>query len=208
MLKPYMADNPIAQQQEAAHAQEQVAEQVAAVLRGEHAQFQPLIEAHQQPIFGYLYRLLNRDRDAAQDLTQTVFLKAFQGLASFDTRRPLRPWLYRIAHNEAANYLRGRSRAGEVPIEEQTLHTLHDPNGLSPEEEMTGDSERRMVLDALATLPPDYRDVLVLHFFEDKSYAEIAEIRGSNTNSVGTLIRRGKERLRTMLEGLEGQHDA
>lgn len=175
-------------------------ELIRAVLSGRGEAFGPLMERHQQPIFAYLYRMFTGDRETARDLTQSVFLKAYQNLASFDMERPFRPWLYRIAHNESANYLRSRSRKKEVGMEESLWKTLAAPPEGSPEA-MRGDEEDRLaVLHALEMLKPKYREALLLFFFEDLSYEEIAQVLDSNQGTVGTLIRRGKEKMKNLLE--------
>jgi RNA polymerase sigma-70 factor (ECF subfamily) len=176
------------------------AELIAAVVAGAQAPFQVLMERHQQAVFGYLYRLLLQDVETARDLTQSVFLKAYQHLASVERSRPFEPWLFRIAHNEAANHLRTRARRREAPLDEEATERLSDPAGVSPEETRSAAEERRAVRDALARLKPKYREVLMLHFYEEKSYEEIAEILSLSLGTVSTLIRRGKERLRALLE--------
>ena len=175
-------------------------EMIASVLSGSREQFRPLMERHQQSIFGYLYRLLNRDRDTAQDLTQTVFLKAYQSLASFDRSRPFPPWLYRIAHNEAANHLRSLSRRGETGIEDTAWGELAAPANSSPEAIQSKEDDRRMVTRALGKIKPKYREALMLYYYEEKSYEEIAEILNKNISTVGTLIRRARHQMQTILE--------
>ena len=175
-------------------------ELIRAVLSGRRDAFGPLMERHQQPIFGYLYRLLRGDRDTAQDLTQSVFLKAYQNLASFDLERPFRPWLYRIAHNESANYLRSRSRKKEVGIEESLWKSLAASPESSPEAAHGEEEDRLAVLQALEMLKPKYRQALMLFYFQDLSYEEIAQALESNLGTVGTLIRRGREKMKKLLE--------
>ena len=176
------------------------AEWITRVLAGDTAQFQPLMEAHQQPIFAYLYRLLNGNVETAQDLTQTVFLKAFQNLAGFDRSRLFRPWLYRIAHNEAANHLRGLSRRHEVAVEPATLNALGVSAGENPEQAQSRADDRERVQNALQGLPEKYREVLLLYYFEDRGYEEMAEILNKNPRTVATLLRRARQKLQALLE--------
>jgi RNA polymerase sigma-70 factor (ECF subfamily) len=175
-------------------------ELIRSVLSGHRDGFGLLMERHQQPIFAYLYRMLTGDRETARDLTQSVFLKAYQNLASFDLERPFRPWLYRIAHNESANHLRARSRKKEVGMEESLWKTLAAPPEGTPEAVRSDEEDRLAVLHALEMLKPKYREALMLFYFEDLSYEEIAQVLDSNMGTVGTLIRRGKEKMRKLLE--------
>ena len=175
------------------------AEIIQAVLSGNTGEFRFLMERHQQAIFGYLYRLLNQNTDGSQDLTQAVFLKAYQNLASFDQKRPFTPWLYRIAHNEAANHLRTRARQREVGMDEPILAGLMAPAGESPEAVQAERDDSRLVNRALERLKPKYREALQLYYFEDKSYEEIAAIMATSVGTVGTLIRRGRKQMEALL---------
>jgi RNA polymerase sigma-70 factor (ECF subfamily) len=159
------------------------------------------MERHQQAIFGYLYRLVFRDPETARDLTQSVFLKAYEHLASVDRSRPFTPWLYRIAHNEAANWMRTRRRHPEAALDPETAAGLADPADPSPESAQAGEQERALLLAALDGLQPRYRQALVLFFFEERSYEDIARILDVRLGTVGTLIHRAKERLRAALDG-------
>lgn len=175
-------------------------ELVEAVLAGNQGRFSVLMERHQNAVFGYIYRLLNQDKETARDLTQTVFLKAYQSLASFDRNRPFPPWLYRIAHNETANHLRAHSRRAESRIDDAAWGRLASTSENSPEAHQAGADNSRIVMGALGRLKPKYREALMLYYHEEKSYQEIAEILNSNISTVGTLIRRALRQMRSIME--------
>ncbi|HKI99262.1 MAG TPA: RNA polymerase sigma factor [bacterium] len=175
------------------------AELIGAVLDGRAEAYQPLVERYQQRIFAYLYRLLLRDQETARDLTQAVFLKAYQNLRDVDRARPLQPWLYRIAHNEAANLLRTRARHPEASLEPEDWARVGDPTGVTPESHLAERQEQDALHRALGGLRPQLRSALVLHYFEDRSYQEIAEILQVPLGTVGTLIHRGRKALRAVL---------
>ena len=177
---------------------------ITAALTGDPQAFRALMERHQQAIFGYLYRLVFRDPDTARDLTQSVFLKTYEHLASVDLSRPFTPWLYRIAHNEAANWMRTRQRHPESSADPEQWARMADPAGDSPEAAHAAGQERQLLLLAMDTLPQRYRDVLTLFYFEERSYEEIAQILAVRLGTVGTLIHRAKEQLRVQLEGKIG----
>lgn len=185
---------------------------IAATLAGDPGAFRVLMERYQRAIFGYLYRLLFRDAESARELTQTVFMKAYEHLASVDRERPFTPWLYRIAHNEAANWMRARERHPETGLEPEQWSRLADPAGDSPEAAQAAGEERALLLRALDSLPHRYREALVLFFFEERSYEDIAAILNVRLGTVGTLIHRAKEQLRQRLEkalaGPAGRHGA
>lgn len=180
------------------------AELIQSILASNQRDFELLVERYQQKIYSYLYRFLYQNQEAAQDVTQDVFIKVYQNLASADPNRPLQPWIYRIAHNEAANYLRKMSRKKETYLQDEQWASISGEDG---EDLVTKEDNRQLILKALDKIDTKYREVLVLYFFEDKSYQEIAEILESSTNSVGTLIRRAKKQMEKTLEGIIGRKD-
>ena len=173
------------------------AELIQSVLAGNQVDFKPLMERYQQKIFAYLYRFLYENRDAAEEVSQSVFIKVYKNLGRIDLKRPIQPWIYRIAHNEAANYLRTVSRKKESRLEDTQWDRV-----ASPEKDQNLEQEEKTVLinKALEKLKTKYREVIVLHYFEEKSYQEIAEILNTSTNSVGTLLRRGRLKLQDILK--------
>ena len=150
----------------------------------------------------YVKRLLGQHGQAAEDVVQDVFVKAYVNLNDYDQSRPLGPWLYRIAHNEAVSYLRKRGREPRLIDGEDAqliLAKLHDESafGTAP----LSDSGVQQALDGLE---PRYRDVLMLRYVEDKSYDEISDILQMPPGTVATRIRRGLEQLKLALTKWNG----
>jgi RNA polymerase sigma-70 factor (ECF subfamily) len=159
------------------------------------------MQRYQQKIFAYLFRFLYQNREAALDLTQDVFIKVYENLGSVDMTRPIQPWIYRIAHNEAANYLRTISRKKESQLEDEQWNTFSGPETV---DSMEAEDNKELILKALEKIDPKYREVLVLFFFEDRSYKEIAEILDASVNTVGTLISRAKKQMEKTLREMTG----
>lgn len=180
------------------------AELVQSVLASNKEDFAVLMKRYQQKIFAYLYRFLYQDEAAAMDLTQDVFIKVYQNLASVDTSRPIQPWIYRIAHNEAANHLRTRARKKESQLSDERWQTFSNLDDSDP---LESEANKELVLRALDMIDAKYKEVLVLFFFEELSYQEIAEILNSSTNTAGTFIRRGKQQLQKKIERIIGRKD-
>lgn len=180
------------------------AELVRSILASNNDDFKILMERYQQKIFAYLYRFLYQNEEAAMDITQDVFIKVYQNLASVDLERPLQPWIYRIAHNEAANYLRSVSRKKESQLEDDQWNSM---SGKADTNQMEEEETKKLILQTLDKIDPKYREVLVLYFFEDKSYKDIADILDSTTNTVGTFISRGKKQMEKLLGQMSGFKD-
>jgi RNA polymerase sigma-70 factor (ECF subfamily) len=168
---------------------------------GDESAFAALVEAHQSAVFGTVLRLVH-DREVAADVSNRAFFKVYEHLASFDESRPLRAWVLRIAANEALNELRTRHRdaahafgGAEAEIELEQLSGAPDPG------EIVSRGERSAAIrDAVNRLPEPQRVVVVLRYFADLAYADIAELTQQTVNNVGVILLRARERLRRDLE--------
>src|SRR5262249_10216817 len=155
----------------------------------------------QAAVYGTALRLIG-DRDAALEVANTTFFKAYRALDSVDLTRPLRPWLVRIASNEALNYLRAHGRhARQTPAGEAGEAALAGlaGSGAGPEGQALARERRAAVQRAVAALTERYREVVVLRYLHDLSYAEIAAQTGLPTSTVGVYLLRGRDQLRGRL---------
>lgn len=160
---------------------------------------------YQGKLFAYLYRLIG-DKDEAEDLLQNVFIKAYRNINSYDTNRKFSSWIYRIAHNEAVNHIKRKSLKRFISLENivSTKDKLESASEEDNAEEKWIKKETNQEVDeAIKKLPFKYRQVLVLRYFSDKSYEEISEILGKPVNTVGTLIKRAKDKLSIELDEVE-----
>ena len=182
---------------------------------GEQGGFERIIELYQDRIFNLAYRSLG-DTGAAEDLTQEVFLAAFEALARFDDRAKISTWLYRIAMNAIISHVRHTSaqkRGGT-----RRARSLDDENALEPSANRRVSGEREQLVDAdmlrgeadrevqqaLAELEPEQREVAILRDIEGLSYEDIAEITKVNVNTVRSRLHRAREALRQKLKHLIG----
>ena len=175
------------------------AELIDATIKGDQKAFQNFVEKYQKPIFSYLYRFLYQNKEAAEDITQIVFLKVYQNLNNIDGTKSIKSWIFRIAHNEAANYLRSSSRKKESLLDDEQWSKFSNPDD---QKEDISDQYGEIIQLALKKIKPKYREVIVLYYFEEKSYDEIAEILNSSTSTIGTLIRRAKQQLKKILDNM------
>lgn len=175
---------------------------VAAVLSGEREAFSELVGRHQRGVLAFAARMTG-DREAAPDIAQETFLKAFCALASFDPKFRFSTWLYRIASNCAVDHLRrrraripsrvGRDAEGETP-EAQIRASDPSPDQLLRCRELAG----RLDVEIRA-LPPQYRQLLHLRHQGQLRYDEIARATGIPIGTVKNRIFRAREILRNRL---------
>jgi RNA polymerase sigma-70 factor (ECF subfamily) len=160
---------------------------VAKARKGSVEAYNLLISRWEKRVYNYLLRLV-RDREDALDLSQDVFLKAYQNLGGLEDAARFGPWLYRIAHNEAFSLLRKRRPEGEAPPEggsEQTRPFRMMPVELS-----------LAVERALERLSDDQREAVVLKVYQGFKFEEMAEALGCPVSTV-------KSRLYTALDLLK-----
>jgi RNA polymerase sigma-70 factor, ECF subfamily len=159
--------------------------------------FNLLVSRWEKPVYNYLLRLTG-NREDALDLTQDVFLKAYQNLRKLDDPSRFAPWLYRIAHNEAYSLFRKRRPEAELPPDSREGETEPDIEvaaGASPAFpiELT-----LAVTSALNRLSPDQREAVVLKIYQGFKFEEMAEILGCPVSTI-------KSRLYTALEILKAE---
>ncbi len=157
--------------------------------------FEEIVRRHERRVYAVAFRILRR-HDAADDVAQEAFVRAWRNLADFDLGRPFAPWICRIAANLAVNEVRSpRAR-------EEGLPQGHDetPAGAPGPLEGVLDAEARRVLDAaVAGLPLEQRAVFTLRVYEEQSYKEIAEGLGISPGTVMSRLARAREKLRLAL---------
>jgi RNA polymerase sigma-70 factor (ECF subfamily) len=162
-------------------------------LAGDSSAFEPLVERYHRPLFGVAVRFLG-DRDEAQDVTQTTFLKAYKALATCDRRRRFFSWIYRILVNECLNTLRSRRPT-------QGLDETIPAAGGSDTDAIDASETRRRVRKALLQLPEAQRDVIVLRHFAEMRYDQMAAALGVPEKTVKSRLFSARQRLCELLAG-------
>ncbi|HKI00115.1 MAG TPA: sigma-70 family RNA polymerase sigma factor [Candidatus Sulfotelmatobacter sp.] len=151
-------------------------------------------------VFGLCRYMLN-SRESAEDATSEVFLKLQRSIESYDGSIPFPRWLLRVAGNHCIDALRRRQRGLKVFVEvEDEAAAVEAPSSEpSPLGAVISTEERAEVRDAIARLPVNYRVPLVLRYYNEMSYDEIAQQLGLQKNYVAALIFRAKKELRRKL---------
>ena len=152
--------------------------------RGDQRAFAELIRRYQQELFAFLYRFVS-DAAAADDLFQETFIQVHRNAGSFDRERKFRPWLFTIAANKARDHLRATGRhttrsldqnAGRGGEDSVAYIDLMDSGYAPPPVEMQHTESVAAVQTVLAELPSHYREVLVMSYFHQFAYKEMAEM--------------------------------
>jgi RNA polymerase sigma-70 factor, ECF subfamily len=159
---------------------------------GDTEAFSEIIKSYQKPVLRYLVRLTG-DYEVSQDLTQETFLQAYKGITKLTSDIAFKTWLYRIATNNALQYLR-RKRLYSV-----ILFTRLKKSIISDDESRLDRTfESMAVKEALLKIPQDQRVCLALHYIEGFQYREIALTIGISEEAVRKRVARGISRLKTI----------
>jgi RNA polymerase sigma-70 factor (ECF subfamily) len=180
---------------------------IRAARQGDRTAFGRLVKAYQGPVYNLTYRMLG-DPQEAEDAAQEVFFRAYRKLGSYDPGRKFSTWLLSIASHHCIDRLRRRRLKWHSIDDEnlpQDVMISHEPG---PERHALQNEREAQVQELLNTLSPDYRTVVVLHYWYDLSYEEIAETTGSTVSAVKSRLFRARRMLAKRLQGAQAQTNA
>lgn len=170
------------------------------IISGSESAFSEITGLYLKPIYNFVFRMVG-DRDAAEDLAQETFVKAWKNLKKFDQKRSFRIWLFTIAKNTTFDYFKKKK---EIPFStftdeggESWLENVADENIL-PDEILERKNIAEELDEILQKLPPHYRAILFLHYKEDFSLHEITEILGEPYNTIKSRHQRGLGKLKEL----------
>lgn len=173
-------------------------EQIALLVqKGEIDAFGELVSRYEAKLKRYARKFLSREEDI-EDLVQDVFIKSYEHIQSFDAKMRFSPWIYRIAHNTFVNELRRKSRYGLGLFDADAILPLV-PGKETADAEALSSEVRAEIEKHLAMLAPKYREVIVLHYFEELSYQEISDILTVPVNTVGVRMTRARAQLKKVI---------
>ncbi|HYK90910.1 MAG TPA: RNA polymerase sigma factor [Acidobacteriota bacterium] len=184
----------------------------AAVHQNVEGAIERLVQHYEDALFAYALRLL-RDRFEAQEVTQDAFIRAIRALTSrYDEDKcrvlELKPWLFRITRNLAYSKRKLRRYSAEVPLPENGDGSVQSACSHPVAAASLEAREQRDLMErALTRLRPEARDLVLLRFMEELSYAEIATVMNASESSVRGKVFRALQALRKALER-QGNHDA
>jgi len=160
-------------------------------LDGRLSAYEALVVKYQKKIFNAALRLLN-DYDDAQDITQTVFVKAYENLRMFNPEYKFFSWIYRMTLNESINYLNRQKHRATLP------ETLASPEK-APDEKLEMSRLESGIQDAVDELSVDHRVILILRHFADLSYRELGYILEIPEKTVKSRLFAARQRLGMVL---------
>jgi RNA polymerase sigma-70 factor, ECF subfamily len=158
--------------------------------------FEKILYAYEKRIFSYLYRIVGQKEDA-EDLTQTTFLKLYKNIKSINLDKNFNAWIYKIATNTAYDWLRKKRGHPEQLLEDiSTIETIEDETAYDMIE---GVESKEEVENAMNKIKKAYKSILLLFYHDELSYQEIADALSIPLNTVKSHLYRAKKALKDQL---------
>ncbi len=158
------------------------------VKKGDAQAYQQIVKKYMQTAYYIALGFVHNQQDAL-DLSQESFIKAFRKIKSFNAGRPFFPWFYRILKNLCIDHFKRISRRREIPLEE-SYFLIQDREDKEMKEAMWQGIEK---------LPFEQKEIIILRYFREYSYEEIAEITGKPIGTVMSSLYYAKKKLKDIV---------
>lgn len=173
---------------------------------GDMKAYDQLVLRHRNRIFAMIRNMTHHEADA-WDLTQDVFIKAWNALGNFEAKAKFTTWLYRIAHNVVYDWNRRKKYDVVGELHDETLENERiDPSAIaiphvgdSPDEKMALGELKQKIEAALAKISPEHREIVILKDVQGLAYKEIADVMGRTIGTVMSRLFYARQKLQTLL---------
>lgn len=171
-------------------------------IQGDMDAFGELVRLYENPIFNLTYRMLN-DAAEAEDAAQEAFIKAYSNLHRYDIARSFKTWLFSIASNHCIDRIR-RRRLTFLSIDEPLPpHPSLTSNEPQPEQTMIEGEQSEVIETLLNELSPEYRAAVVLRYWYEMSYQEIADALNTTESAIKSRLFRARKMLADLIEEMD-----
>ncbi|MBD3181133.1 sigma-70 family RNA polymerase sigma factor [Candidatus Poribacteria bacterium] len=172
------------------------AELIRLCQEGDMSAFESIFRKHQNRVYNVTYRMMG-NQDDAMDMTQDIFVKAYQKIGKFNFKSSFSTWIYRIAVNHCIDELRKRKRNGQsVPLEE----AITKADETTPEKQAVLNDRQQNVWKAINSLKDKDRSIIILRDIEGLSYKEISKVMKCSMGRVKSRIHEARQKLKKILE--------
>lgn len=180
---------------------------VALAQKGDMRAYDELVTRHRGRTYAMIRNMIHQDADA-WDLSQEVFIKAWQALPKFEAKARFSTWLYRIAHNVVYDFTRKRKIEGVGELNDEIFSrgsidsaSMTTPSGgEAPDTSLVNSELKAKIQSALSKLSPDHREVVLLKDVQGLSYKEIADVMSSTLGTVMSRLYYARQKLQTLLK--------
>jgi RNA polymerase sigma factor (sigma-70 family) len=173
---------------------------IGRVLSGDVAAYASLVTKHKNLVFSIVVKIVN-NREDAEEISQDVFLKAYQSLNTFERKSKFSTWLYRIAYNAAIS--KTRKKKVEMVAIEETVITNYSTDEIGRNMNELEEADRQFVLEkALQRLPDEDNLLITLYYKNENSIEDISDITGLSNSNVKVRLHRIRKKLYEEMNGL------
>jgi RNA polymerase sigma-70 factor (ECF subfamily) len=162
--------------------------------------FYCLMKRYEEKLANYVHRFTYLPSDDIADIVQESFINAYQHLNDCDCDLKFSSWLYRIVHNQAVNFMKKNKQSVKIDVDNDDEFVEWLVADTNIEKEIIAKHFNDYVKTVIEKLKPDYKEVIVLKFFEDKDYSEISDILQKPMGTVATLLSRAKIQFKEIYE--------
>ena len=183
---------------------------------GEKMLFELIVERYSQKMFRYLLHYFSFSSSLAEDVVQEMFIKLRNKVDKYDSKYRFEPWLYRFTHNFTIDWIRKNGKDERVIAFSHMMKNedwwnnfeeLFVVDGEDVKENVNKNVHSETLQYVISRLDDKYREVVLLYYFEEKSYEEIAYVLGKTVNSIGTLLSRAKQKIKILIEQQPELHE-
>lgn len=164
-------------------------EAIKLVQKGDKEAYQVIVERYMKRAYYIVLGFVRNSQDAL-DLSQESFIKAFRKIKHFDPERPFFPWFYKLLKNICLDHIKRKNRAQEIPLDEIRVF----------KEEKEDKEMKEILWKGIESLPFEQREVIILRYFQQLSYQEIAEITAKPVGTVMSSLYYAKKRLKEKIK--------
>lgn len=173
--------------------------ELAILVRKDPEALSHIIDRYRVKLQRYIDRRTNVSNHDREDILQDVFIKIYRNINEYDDSLIFSSWVYRITHNYIIDWHRKNKKHISISLDDEEsklAYILHDEEGVVDNQGLQDAENLDRIKEEIKKLPMEYQEILMLKFFEDKSYDEISDILKISTNSVGVKINRAKKLLK------------
>jgi len=155
------------------------------IQKGNKEAYQEIVVRYMQSAYYVALSFVHNQQDAL-DISQDAFIRAYRRIKKFDTERPFFPWFYKILKNLCIDYFKKRQRRNEVPLENvRVLEVEHEDREM-----------KKALWKGIEELPPEQKEIIILRYFRQLSYQEMAEVLGKPIGTIMSSLYYAKKRLK------------
>lgn len=176
---------------------------IARAQRGDQAAFGQLVQVYERPVYNLAYRMLG-DPTEAEDAAQETFVRAYRALSTYEPERKFVNWLLSIASHYCIDRLRQKGRSVPISLDGPLPDEWLASDMGSPEQQVSAKEEREQVHQILEMLPPAYRAAVILRYWHDMSYQEIATVMSTSESAIKSRLHRARLLMARQFQQLHG----